>query len=418
MKKTKIISVLLAVVMLFSSVSVCAYAASDDTVMTISLGALERANGTMAKSISGELPQANNPKLANASAYKFYNNLTETEKIIYNGFVSTKLGLNCTPKGNFSIEITNGDSFSDKVALADAVYSAAAACIDDHPELFWLLGMPFDIAAKPNGNGNNNYVLYFYTNIYYTPYSSIAELEEEYYNTLWESQNIAVSGSTRYEKVKSIVNTLCALADYADITGFETAYNSKVFFPSSCLLSPYKTVCDGYAKAFKMICDANGIPSLIVVGYGYASGSWGGHAWNYVQLEDNRWYALDVTWIDSAKTKDYFLVGSNTLDSQGLSFEATHNPVGDRYEGIDGLTYPKLSTDAFDPTEPLDVLGDVNGDEKLTVADARMILQAVAEAITLDDTAFSKADVTGDGAVTLVDARWILQAIAGLRVLY
>lgn len=416
MKKTRIISILLIVVMLFSSVSVGAYAAADDTVMTVSLGALERANGTMAKHVSGELPQANDPKFANASAYRFYNNLTETEKIIYNGFVSTKLGLNCNKKGDFSIEITNGDRFSESEdALIDAIYSAAAASIDDNPELFWLLSMPYDIRVMDNGK---NYVLYFYTNLYYAPYSSIKELENEYYNTLWAAQNFAVTGSTRYEKVKSIVDRLCALADYAEVTGFEDASNSKIFFPSSCLLSPYKTVCDGYSKAFKMICDANGIPSLIIAGYGYASGSWGGHAWNYVQLEDGRWYALDVTWIDSAKTKDYFLVGSKTRDSDGLSFEDTHDPVGDRFTGIEGLTYPKLSPDAFDPTKPIDVLGDVNGDKQLTVADAQWVLQALAESRTLDSTSASKADVNGDGAITLVDARWILQAIAGLIVLY
>ncbi len=421
MKKTRIISILLIVIMLFSSVSTGAYAAADDTVMTGSLGALERANGTMAKRVSGELPRANEPKLANASAYKFYNNLTETEKIIYDGFVSTKLGLNCTPKGNFSIEITNGDRFSEnkndfEEALLDAIYSAAAASIDDNPELFWLLSMPFDYRVVRPGN---NYVIYFYTNLYYTPYSSIKELENEYYNTLWAAQNFSVSGTTRYEKVKSITDKLCSLADYADITGLENANNSKIFFPSSCLLSPYKTVCDGYSKAFKMICDANNIPSIIVVGYGGTSeDDWGGHAWNYVQLEDGRWYALDLTWIDSAQTKDYFLIGSNTRDSMGLSFEYTHDPVGDRFTGIEGLTYPKLSPDAFDPTKPIDVLGDVDGDKRLTVADAQWVLQALAEARTLSSTSAAKADVNGDGVITLVDARLILQAVAGLTVLY
>lgn len=418
MKKTKIISVLLIVIMLFSSVSIGAYAAADDTVMTGSLGALERANGTMAKRVSGELPQANAPKLANASAYRFYNNLTETEKIIYNGFVNTKLGLNSTPKGDFSIEITNGDRFSDsQYVFENAVYSAAQAVIDDCPELFWLLSMPYDYAAVWTGN---HYVVHFYIDLNYTPYSSINELESEYYNTLWAAQNIAVTGSTRYEKVKSIVDKVCALADYANVTGLENASNSKIFFPSSCLLSPYKTVCDGYSKAIKMICDANNIPSIIVCGYGGTSRDydWGGHAWNYIQLEDGRWYALDVTWIDSARTKDYFLVGSKTRDSQGLSFEYTHDPVGDRFTGIEGLTYPKLSPDAFDPTKPIDVLGDVNGDKQLTVVDAQWVLQALAESRTLNSTSAAKADVNGDGAVTLVDARWILQAIAGLIVLY
>jgi hypothetical protein len=52
-------------------------------------------------------------------------------------------------------------------------------------------------------------------------------------------------------------------------------------------------VCEGYAKAMKLIMDRLGIPCLYVTGQ--AGGE--GHAWNMVALE-GRYYHIDLTWND------------------------------------------------------------------------------------------------------------------------
>jgi hypothetical protein len=63
--------------------------------------------------------------------------------------------------------------------------------------------------------------------------------------------------------------------------------------------SPYgvlvegKGVCEGYAKAMKLIMDRLEIPCLYVTGY--ADGE--GHAWNMVALE-GAYYHMDLTWND------------------------------------------------------------------------------------------------------------------------
>lgn len=58
------------------------------------------------------------------------------------------------------------------------------------------------------------------------------------------------------------------------------------------------------------------------------------------------------------------------------------------------------------------VIGDANGDGKLTAMDARWVLQYAAEMRTLDEHQFKLADVNNDGKVSAIDARKILQMVA------
>ena len=66
---------------------------------------------------------------------------------------------------------------------------------------------------------------------------------------------------------------------------------------------------------------------------------------------------------------------------------------------------------------PKVLLGDVNGDGNVSAIDARWILQYAAMTRDFDDKQFAAADVNGDGKVSAMDARWVLQAVAGTRVL-
>ena len=85
-------------------------------------------------------------------------------------------------------------------------------------------------------------------------------------------------------------------------------------------------VCDGYTKAFCMLCQKAGIPVRRIVG--------GDHAWNAVQL-DGQWYYVDCTWDDplglgnetspksGAETRTYFCLNKTLmqLDHTGFSWE-------------------------------------------------------------------------------------------------
>lgn len=55
-------------------------------------------------------------------------------------------------------------------------------------------------------------------------------------------------------------------------------------------------VCDGYSKAFQLLCKGVGIECIYVSGT-TEGGSDSGHSWNKVKL-DGEWYNIDVTWDD------------------------------------------------------------------------------------------------------------------------
>ena len=71
-------------------------------------------------------------------------------------------------------------------------------------------------------------------------------------------------------------------------------------------------------------------------------------------------------------------------------------------------------TEPTEPTEPEYTLGDVNGDGRITSADARLALRAAVSLETLDAVQLLSADANGDGKVTSADARLILRVAVGL----
>jgi hypothetical protein len=122
-------------------------------------------------------------------------------------------------------------------------------------------------------------------------------------------------------------------------------------------------VCEGYAKAFKVLCDRLQIPCVLVDGDAKSSlnGQPGGHMWNYVCLS-GRWYAVDVTWNDPYVTSspskkqsgyenhDWLLLGSDTTVAAGLNYITSH-PVSNnlRVNGPSFVNGPELERNAYDP---------------------------------------------------------------------
>ena len=123
-----------------------------------------------------------------------------------------------------------------------------------------------------------------------------------------------------YEQVMQVHDLLAAQSTYNKEPADSTAENLS-HQAYSCLVAgdAYEPVCDGYAKAVKVVCDLLEIPCVLV--------SSDTHMWNNIKMDDGDWYNLDLTWDDTgdAGSHSYFLVGSQTLvDGVAFSKQPDH----------------------------------------------------------------------------------------------
>lgn len=310
--------------------------------------------------------------------YTFYMYLTERQKDVYNTLLNA--GLDSADRENgvaitFTTPITCQNTSASLTTEAQnelvlALQGGVAALMDDHPELFWLGAYSWSYSYSDRvSNGIHTLTVTKATckMAYDTAvYADKASVTDYYTRMMAAFDAFEVKGYTRYEKVKSIHDTIAKQVSYDS-----TFTNGTAHQPTSVFLEPYKPVCEGYAEAFKMLCDREGIPCVIVVGE--AGGV--GHAWNYVKMEDNKWYAVDLTWDDQSSIfYDFFLVGANStnryFDNDSTTFADAHTATGEHFTNSSFvLTYPTLCETPYALT-----LGRANTDIAVRKADGIVLL--------------------------------------------
>ncbi len=143
-----------------------------------------------------------------------------------------------------------------------------------------------------NNNVCNNsvYAVYYYS---YTTKEQI-ELQNSVINNVLES----FSGND-YDKAYAAHEYIRSLVDYNNNGTYlkHTAYGALV---------NGEAVCEGYAKAYKLLLNKMGIECDVVINFE--------HAWNVVCL-DGEWYMVDVTNDDNDGNIKYFLLGQDVLMS-------------------------------------------------------------------------------------------------------
>ena len=84
------------------------------------------------------------------------------------------------------------------------------------------------------------------------------------------------------------------------------------------------SVCDGYTKLFNIFMSELGIPSQRITGTATNSlGNSESHSWNAVQMDDGKWYYVDVTWDDPTKqvTGGQYPYSSDFPDGRNLRYD-------------------------------------------------------------------------------------------------
>ena len=149
---------------------------------------------------------------------------------------------------------------------------------------------------------------------------------------------LSLRKATDYDTVAAINDYLCARIDYVDTADRQNVYGALI---------GRKCVCEGYAHAFKLLCDKFGITCATIIGTGYTEDGSEGHMWNAVRL-DGKWYAVDVTWNDQAdkNARNAFLAVGTETDSFGDTFAETH--VAEYTRGTSKVfASPKLEKTAY-----------------------------------------------------------------------
>lgn len=191
----------------------------------------------------------------------YYNNLSDEEKGVYNQI--------------YNIFINRLDYTEVNSSDYDEVSNITHKVMFDHPELFYISKNLYRIPE----NGN----------IQVTGKIELTEDEiEDYIEKLKEYTSEAMNGldsismENQYETALHFYDYIIENAEYSK----ESIYNQSI---ASVLDG--KTVCLGYSKMYKYLCDRVGIKNIIVVGY--AEGE--SHAWNLVEL-DGSWCYIDLTY--------------------------------------------------------------------------------------------------------------------------
>ena len=159
--------------------------------------------------------------------------------------------------------------------------------------------------------------------------------ERDRWETAVSKALVAVPEGSIYEQVKGFNEYLTKIngynslypdnpdSSYLTITALEGHYGSE------------GPVCQAYALAFKELCDRRNIPCVYVSGM--TNG--GPHGWNYVKMEDGKWYAVDVTWNDPLvdgtedtpvsgyECETYLLDGSESFNQSHIPYDVDRGDI-------------------------------------------------------------------------------------------
>lgn len=311
---------------------------------------------------------------------------------------------------------------SSDTALYNAVFGACSSAVDavlfDMPEIFWVNHNA--IAVSPNSmpyTYDRYKKTYTYTveslTIVPACYSSFADLDEiiEYKGILEKAvEDFVVEGDTIVEKLKDI---------HDKIAGF-TYYDMTAQFSGSALgsLVTSGSVCESYAKGFKMICDRENIPCICVFG-NYDEEKRSAHMWNYVLMEDNCWYAIDVTWDDRDGKEGvdfvdtYFMKGS-------ADFNTNHTPC-ESYSVVN-LKYPELAEWNYGENPAFTSTSTATTTIPTTTATTSTTASETIPATTSGTTTTTKlteefeyGDLNHDGKVSIADLVYCSYHVLGIE---
>lgn len=179
----------------------------------------------------------------------------------------------------------------------NAAIAAAAAFSGDHPEYFWIrtsIAIPYT-ASFSYGEWKAELSIGFKAQPSCDTVEKRDALEEQLAPVI-RGLLEDTEGMPAVARLAYWDNWLAAHNEYNIKAAYTAGYLAQDDTPWSiagALLEDYSPVCEGYAKAFQLLCHEIGVPCLQISG----STGGGGHMWTAVRL-DGSWYLCDPTFDD------------------------------------------------------------------------------------------------------------------------
>ncbi|MBQ2244510.1 MAG: hypothetical protein II320_01580 [Oscillospiraceae bacterium] len=248
----------------------------------------------------------------------------------------------------------------------------------DHPEVFWLTGTTnwsWSLTYNYHGDGGTGTATYSMRVMLVLKQGDFDMRQSQYQTAAAVAEGIGrmeghvadllagVPGEAPVSEQLRYLNRELTLRNAYNITASPDV--SYAPWKATSALSGGEDgqgpVCEGYARALKVLCDRLGIGCTLVEGdaKATATGATQAHMWNYVQV-DGGWYAVDVTWNDPVtslsgdpavsgkESEDWFLLGADSPVAEGLTFLQSH-PVENIVisGGLAFVNGPVLAEDAY-----------------------------------------------------------------------
>lgn len=249
-----IISVLLVIVFTFSS---CSFSVNPESI--------ERIVSNISNTEQLIVPLSEE---YNGRKNYYYSSLSAEEKIEY-----TKIYNSYMNKKDFTVNVTE-DKLS--VLINGILY--------DNPEIFWV-DSSYSFSKSPSG--------IFVEPEYRFNDEEIEKMKAELSAEVSRIVALAGSGASDFGREKFFHDYICKNTVY-DLETYDNFGDSAY-----SVLIDGKAICEGYARALKMLLDACGIYNYLVVGNTENDeGKMEGHMWNVVSV-DGELYHIDVTWDDA-----------------------------------------------------------------------------------------------------------------------
>ena len=189
-------------------------------------------------------------------------------------------------------------------------------------------------------------------------YTNISAIKSDIANVECSVNEITsvVEDKTDYEKIRYFNRFLTVNNGYNASINTASSHAWECVSALQGLGGSKAPVCEGYARAFMVLCNNAEIPCVLVSG-----DSGGPHMWNNVYL-DGKWYAVDVTWNDPGLLKagypesgneneNYLLVGGSTVIAN-KTFNQSHLVNNTVFtNGVSYINGPELSSLSFAESE-------------------------------------------------------------------